>query len=154
MLLPRSALVLAALVGMSSSAFLSACASSRPTPFDGPSYDLPSISDVQPQKAQLAYVLLKPEGNLLSLFNTEYGYNRVEIYRRSAAMDSLQHIGTAAFPPPPDMHSIASVLLDSLGASLDSRYEFRPYMGEAALSRLPVTYATSDSAYAAQIESR
>ncbi len=154
MLIPRLLLSRTVLLVVGLAATVAACASSRPTPFDGPSYDLPSISDATPEKARVAYVLLKPEANWISIFNTEYEYDRVEIYRRDADTDSLRRFGTARFPPPPDPQSIAAIFGDSLGASLDSRYEFHPSMGEDALPLLPVTYATSESGYAAEVEGR
>ena len=97
--------------------------------------------------------MLRPGANEISILNVNYEFDRVEVYRRDAPDDSLRFLATATFPAPPDMRSFASTFRDSLGASLASRYEFRPFSGADAHPRLPVLYVTSDSTYAASVES-
>lgn len=134
---------------------LAACSARPLSPFDGPSYPLESISDPEGSRddnRQFAYVILTPEKNYITITQLDYTFDRVDIYRKDDDNEEFRPLGTARSLPFPHPSSLILNLVDTLSTSLNSRYEFHPFAGDSALVRLRVTYATSDQAYAQQLE--
>jgi hypothetical protein len=139
-------------------AVLAGFASRPPSPLDEPRVNLPNISDANPEEPQLTHVVLRPEGNVISIINAPLKeserYTRVEMSRRDTEADSFRPHGTISFPPPPDVRSLSATFPDTMNSGLANRYEFEGFTAAGERVRVPVLYATTDSAYAAAVRAR
>lgn len=115
------------------------------------SYRLPGISSTDNSGLGDVSVLLRPEGNTLGVGH--YGrFDSVAVVRRDAG--EIQPLGT--FDLTVDSGTVkagisGSLVRDTLGHRLTSRYEVYALLGTGERRRLPVEYATTDRAYAERL---
>ncbi|HEX6981545.1 MAG TPA: hypothetical protein VF181_02185 [Balneolaceae bacterium] len=107
-------------------------------------------------KVVLSYIELhRNKPNLISIWAWQK-YDEFVVYRKNRKDGKFTIIGYVDLKKS-DKYSIsriATVFWDSLNSSLESRYEIYPIINNKIGTKLPVIYATSDTAYYYRIENK
>lgn len=117
-------------------------------------YQIPGISVTDRSGRGSVSVLLRPEGNELSVSHVGR-FDSVAVVRRDAG--EVLPLGTIHLTEDTDVVKAAitnAVFRDTLASRLSSRYEVYALSSEGERWRLPVEYATTEQEYAERLGGR